>query len=106
MLPTHKFQTFPDALSWKIPEIFCWLHKEGNLSEEEMARTFNCGVGAVLVVQKEMAQQVLRDIQGHETAWLIGKVVSLQKGYCSSIFLGGKNQEGKAEGNSLVGESS
>ncbi|TRZ10498.1 hypothetical protein HGM15179_016611 [Zosterops borbonicus] len=69
-----------DALTWKIPEIFCWLHKEGNLSEEEMARTFNCGVGAVLVVQKEMAQQVLRDIQGHETAWTIGKVVSLQKG--------------------------
>ncbi|NXQ75980.1 PUR2 protein, partial [Quiscalus mexicanus] len=69
-----------DALTWKIPEIFCWLHKEGNLSEEEMARTFNCGVGAVLVVQREMAQQVLRDIQGHETAWLIGKVVPLQKG--------------------------
>ncbi|CAN8197089.1 unnamed protein product [Coccothraustes coccothraustes] len=69
-----------DALTWKIPEIFCWLHKEGNLSEEEMARTFNCGVGAVLVVQKELAQQVLRDIQGHETAWLIGKVVPLQKG--------------------------
>ncbi|NXA00086.1 PUR2 protein, partial [Nesospiza acunhae] len=69
-----------DALTWKIPEIFCWLHKEGNLSEEEMARTFNCGVGAVLVVQKEMAQQVLRDIQGHETAWIIGKVVPLQKG--------------------------
>lgn len=52
-----------------------------------MARTFNCGVGAVLVVQKEMAQQVLRDIQGHETAWTIGKVVSLQKGYCTWIFL-------------------
>ncbi|XP_030918486.1 trifunctional purine biosynthetic protein adenosine-3 isoform X2 [Geospiza fortis] len=69
-----------DALTWKIPEIFCWLHKEGNLSEEEMARTFNCGLGAVLVVQKEMAQQVLRDIQGHETAWIIGKVVPLQKG--------------------------
>ncbi|NWR41759.1 PUR2 protein, partial [Regulus satrapa] len=69
-----------DALTWKIPEIFCWLHKEGNLSEEEMARTFNCGLGAVLVVEKEMAQQVLRDIQAHEPAWLIGKVTSLQKG--------------------------
>ncbi|NWR39192.1 PUR2 protein, partial [Tachuris rubrigastra] len=69
-----------DALTWKIPEIFCWLHKEGNLSEEEMARTFNCGIGAVLVVQKEMAQQVLQDVQRHETAWLIGKVVPLQKG--------------------------
>ncbi|NXO93053.1 PUR2 protein, partial [Certhia brachydactyla] len=76
----ESFGVILDALTWKIPEIFCWLHKEGNLSEEEMARTFNCGVGAVLVVQKEMAQQVLRDIQGHETAWLIGKVVPIQKG--------------------------
>lgn len=55
-----------------------------------MARTFNCGLGAVLVVEKEMAQQVLRDIQGHETAWVIGKVVSLQKGYYSWILLGGR----------------
>uniref|UniRef100_A0A674H3D8 Trifunctional purine biosynthetic protein adenosine-3 n=2 Tax=Taeniopygia guttata TaxID=59729 RepID=A0A674H3D8_TAEGU len=76
----ESFGVILDALTWKIPEIFCWLHKEGNLSEEEMARTFNCGVGAVLVVQKDVAQQVLRDIQGHETAWLIGKVVSLQRG--------------------------
>ncbi|NWW82095.1 PUR2 protein, partial [Climacteris rufus] len=76
----ESFGVVLDALTWKIPEIFCWLSKEGNLSEEEMARTFNCGVGAVLVVQKEMAQQVLKDIQGQETAWVIGKVVSLQKG--------------------------
>ncbi|KFW82879.1 Trifunctional purine biosynthetic protein adenosine-3, partial [Manacus vitellinus] len=75
-----SFGVVLDALSWKIPEIFSWLHKEGNLSEEEMARTFNCGIGAVLVVQKEMAQQVLQDVQRHEAAWLIGKVVPLQKG--------------------------
>jgi len=75
------FQFSSDAFTWKIPEIFCWLHKEGNLSEEEMTRTFNCGIGAVLVVQKEMAQQVLKDVQRHEAAWLIGKVGSLQKGY-------------------------
>ncbi|XP_061857576.1 trifunctional purine biosynthetic protein adenosine-3 isoform X3 [Colius striatus] len=76
----ESFGVVLDALTWKIPEIFCWLHKEGNLSEEEMTRTFNCGIGAVLVVQKELAQQVLKDIQQHEAAWLIGKVVSLQKG--------------------------
>ncbi|NWZ36665.1 PUR2 protein, partial [Brachypodius atriceps] len=104
-----------DALTWKIPEIFCWLHKEGNLSEEEMARTFNCGLGAVLVVQKEMAQQVLRDIQAHEPAWLVGSVVSLQKGsdsvkvlnlhralqanrsLCVHSHLQGKTQPGKVK---------
>ncbi|XP_019379547.1 PREDICTED: trifunctional purine biosynthetic protein adenosine-3-like isoform X4 [Gavialis gangeticus] len=57
-----------DAYSWKIPQIFSWLHNEGNLSEEEMAQAFNCGIGAVLVVQKELAKQVLMDIQRHEEA--------------------------------------
>lgn len=91
--PHLYFQFSSDALTWKIPEIFCWLHKEGNLSEEEMTRTFNCGIGAVLVVQKELAQQVLKDIQRHEAAWLIGKVVSLQKGYLIFIFLKKKKKK-------------
>uniref|UniRef100_A0A7M4FC12 Trifunctional purine biosynthetic protein adenosine-3 n=1 Tax=Crocodylus porosus TaxID=8502 RepID=A0A7M4FC12_CROPO len=66
-----------DARSWKMPEIFSWLHNEGNLSEEEMARTFNCGIGAILVVQKDVVQQVLKDVQRHEEAWVIGRVVSV-----------------------------
>ncbi|NXF26482.1 PUR2 protein, partial [Rhodinocichla rosea] len=65
-----------DALSWKIPEIFGWLYKEGNLSAEEMAQTLPCGIGAVLVVQKELAQHVLQDIQRQQEAWLIGRVVA------------------------------
>ncbi|NWH91874.1 PUR2 protein, partial [Aegithalos caudatus] len=75
VLPEHLSAVL-DALSWKIPEIFCWLYKEGNLSAEEMAQTFPCGIGAVLVVQKELAQHVLQDIQRQQEAWLIGKVVS------------------------------
>ncbi|NXP29597.1 PUR2 protein, partial [Scytalopus superciliaris] len=75
VLPEHVSAVL-DALSWKIPEIFCWLYKEGNLSAEEMAQTFPCGIGAVLVVQQDLAQHVLRDIQRHEDAWLIGKVVA------------------------------
>ncbi|XP_039344197.1 trifunctional purine biosynthetic protein adenosine-3 [Mauremys reevesii] len=72
----ESFGVVLDAHSWRIPEIFSWLQKEGNLSEEEMARTFNCGIGAVLVVEKALAQQVLKDVQRHEEAWLIGKVIS------------------------------
>uniref|UniRef100_A0A452GT28 Trifunctional purine biosynthetic protein adenosine-3 n=1 Tax=Gopherus agassizii TaxID=38772 RepID=A0A452GT28_9SAUR len=74
----ESFGVVLDAHSWRIPEIFSWFQKEGNLSEEEMARTFNCGIGAVLVVEKALAQQVLKDVQRHEEAWLIGKVVSRQ----------------------------
>lgn len=43
---------------------------------EEMAQTFNCGIGAVLVVQRDLAQHVLKDIQRHEEAWLIGRVLA------------------------------
>ncbi|XP_061483755.1 trifunctional purine biosynthetic protein adenosine-3 [Rhineura floridana] len=76
----ESFGVVLDALSWKIPNIFSWLQKEGNLSEEEMARTFNCGIGSVLVVQKELAGQILKDVQRHEDAWLIGKVIRRQAG--------------------------
>ncbi|XP_041258086.1 trifunctional purine biosynthetic protein adenosine-3-like [Onychostruthus taczanowskii] len=75
LLPEHVSAVL-DALSWKIPEIFGWLYKEGNLSAEEMAQTLPCGIGAVLVVQKELAQHVLQDIQRQQEAWLIGKVVA------------------------------
>ncbi|XP_037996653.1 trifunctional purine biosynthetic protein adenosine-3-like [Motacilla alba alba] len=75
LLPEHVSAVL-DALSWKIPEIFGWLYREGNLSAEEMAQTLPCGIGAVLVVQKELAQHVLQDIQRQQEAWLIGKVVA------------------------------
>ncbi|NXY12260.1 PUR2 protein, partial [Pteruthius melanotis] len=75
VLPEHVSAVL-DALSWKIPEIFCWLYKEGNLSAQEMAQTFPCGIGAVLVVPKDLAQHVLQDIQRQQEAWLIGKVVA------------------------------
>ncbi|KAM9174155.1 trifunctional purine biosynthetic protein adenosine-3-like [Pangshura tecta] len=76
----EAFNVILDAYSWQIPEIFSWLQTEGNLSEEEMAQTFNCGIGAVLMVDKELAQQVLKDIQRHEEAWLIGNIVSSHTG--------------------------
>ncbi|XP_004594186.3 trifunctional purine biosynthetic protein adenosine-3 [Ochotona princeps] len=70
-----------DARSWRIPRIFSWLQQEGQLSEEEMARTFNCGVGAALVVAKEHTELLLRDIQQRqEEAWVIGSVVARTKG--------------------------
>uniref|UniRef100_A0A671XQX1 Trifunctional purine biosynthetic protein adenosine-3 n=1 Tax=Sparus aurata TaxID=8175 RepID=A0A671XQX1_SPAAU len=63
-----------DASRWSIPAVFNWLHKEGGLSEEEMARTFNCGLGAVLVVSPLDAQRVLRQLQAQEEAWIVGSL--------------------------------
>ncbi|KAM7365541.1 hypothetical protein PAMP_016459 [Pampus punctatissimus] len=69
-----------DASQWSIPPVFSWLHKEGGLSEEEMARTFNCGLGAVLVVAPVDAQRVLRQLQAHEEAWIVGSLAHKQSG--------------------------
>ncbi|XP_075710682.1 trifunctional purine biosynthetic protein adenosine-3 isoform X1 [Rhinoderma darwinii] len=69
-----------DALCWKIPGIFSWLQKEGGLSEEEMSRTFNCGIGAVLVVGRMFAEDVVKEIQAIDDAWLIGEVTRCQTG--------------------------
>uniref|UniRef100_F6UW37 Trifunctional purine biosynthetic protein adenosine-3 n=1 Tax=Equus caballus TaxID=9796 RepID=F6UW37_HORSE len=77
----QKFGVDLDAQTWRIPRIFSWLQQEGHLSEEEMARTFNCGIGAALIVSKDVTKQVLRDIQQHkEEAWVIGSVVACSEG--------------------------
>ncbi|XP_068447002.1 trifunctional purine biosynthetic protein adenosine-3 [Clinocottus analis] len=69
-----------DASRWSIPPVFSWLHEEGALSEEEMARTFNCGLGAVLVVAPPDAQGVLRQLQAHEEAWIVGSLAQKPQG--------------------------
>ncbi|XP_060006843.1 trifunctional purine biosynthetic protein adenosine-3 isoform X3 [Lagenorhynchus albirostris] len=77
----QKFGVDLDAQTWRIPRIFSWLQQEGHLSEEEMARTFNCGIGAALVVSRDLTQQILQDIQQHkEEAWVIGRVVACPEG--------------------------
>uniref|UniRef100_A0A8D0ZX89 Trifunctional purine biosynthetic protein adenosine-3 n=1 Tax=Sus scrofa TaxID=9823 RepID=A0A8D0ZX89_PIG len=77
----QKFGVDLDARTWRIPRIFSWLQQLGHLSEEEMARTFNCGIGAALVVSKDLTEQILQDIERHkEEAWVIGKVVACPEG--------------------------
>lgn len=45
-----------------------------------MARTFNCGLGAVLVVAPLDAQRVLRQLQACEEAWIVGSLAKKQLG--------------------------
>ncbi|XP_053242599.1 trifunctional purine biosynthetic protein adenosine-3-like [Podarcis raffonei] len=82
----EQFSVVLDAHSWNIPSIFSWLQEEGSLSEVEMSQMFNCGIGAVLVVQKEFAGQILKDLQKYEDAWLIGKVIHHLAG-CSRVVI-------------------
>lgn len=48
--------------SWIMPEIFKWLSKEGNISNDNMYRIFNCGIGMVLIVDADQADKISNKI--------------------------------------------
>lgn len=61
--------------SWPRPEIFSFLQKLGNISDEEMHRTFNCGIGMVLVVDKKDVEEIVEILSScGEKAYLIGEL--------------------------------
>lgn len=64
-----------DGNSWEWPAIFNWLQENGNVTEHEMYRTFNCGVGLVIALPAEQAQKAIDILnQEGENAWLLGSI--------------------------------
>merc|ERR1712137_71241 len=64
-----------DETTWHWPEIFSWLQSNGNVTRHEMYRTFNCGVGLVIVVDEDDVQRSLDILSAQgENAWLIGSI--------------------------------
>ena len=62
-----------DAEAWTLPPVFRWLAATGDLPADELARTFNCGIGMVAVVAPEHEEQAL-DLLRDYGAVRIGKV--------------------------------
>ncbi|SDH66834.1 phosphoribosylformylglycinamidine cyclo-ligase [Nitrosomonas sp. Nm132] len=61
--------------SWEIPLLFHWLQQQGNVANEEMFRVFNCGIGMVLVVAPEHADEAMAVLHAcGETVWRIGHI--------------------------------
>lgn len=68
-------QAVVDNSSWQLPAVFEWLQHNGNVVEEEMYRTFNCGVGMVLVVAAADSDAILATLQDlGEQAWKLGDI--------------------------------
>ncbi len=64
-----------DLSSWPRPPIFDFLARHGEISEEEMRRVFNCGLGMILVTRKEDAEDVINRLGGmSERAYRIGTI--------------------------------
>lgn len=62
--------------AWPRPPVFDWLQKAGAIDDTEMYRTFNCGVGMVLIVPRDEADAITSDITRGSgiDAWNIGTV--------------------------------
>ncbi len=65
-----------DLDSWTFPDIFLWLQKQGNVSQENMLTTFNCGIGMIVCVAAEDEKATLEILQSlGEAAFAIGELV-------------------------------
>ena len=68
-----------DGKSWPRPKLFQWLQAEGNVDEKEMHRTFNCGIGLVLVVAAADAERAMAELQAQgETVYRLGQIRARQ----------------------------
>ncbi len=64
------------AKTWERPEVFDWLRKTGNISNAEMYRTFNCGIGMTVTVAAEHVDKALHTLREHgEQPVVIGEVL-------------------------------
>lgn len=61
--------------SWPVPPVFQWLQKQGGLSWPEMLQIFNCGIGYIVILPEERAEELMGRLDAMNTgAWIIGKI--------------------------------
>jgi phosphoribosylformylglycinamidine cyclo-ligase len=66
-----------DTASWERGAVFDWLAEAGNITIDEMRRTFNCGVGMIVVVNAaEVAGAIDILEEAGESAWEIGRIAA------------------------------
>ena len=66
-----------DYAAIDVPEVFRWLAREGGVAEPEMLRTFNCGIGMVVVVAREGADEALSALrEAGEAPVVLGEIVA------------------------------
>ncbi len=66
-----------DWNAWPLPPVFDWLQRSGGVEDHELRRTFNCGVGMILIVAPETAPAALARLQdAGETAFVCGALAA------------------------------
>ena len=74
--------------SWEQPNVFTWLQEQGNISDEDMYLTFNCGVGMVICIAPENLQTALDSLAAAgENAWHLGEIINNDQDAAQVQFL-------------------
>jgi phosphoribosylformylglycinamidine cyclo-ligase len=74
VLPKH-LDALIDTASWEVPILFRFLAEKAQLPSEDARRSFNLGVGMVLVTSQGNAEQVLAELKAcGEPAWVLGEL--------------------------------
>jgi len=78
MLPKHLAAQV-DAATWQVPDVLLWLKRAGNVSSREFARTWNTGLGMVIVVKEALVGEATKALEGAgEKVYRVGKLVERQ----------------------------
>ena len=74
--------------SWDMPALFTWLQAQGNVAESEMHKTFNCGIGMVVIVAKEQASAAMALLKAEgEQVFEIGHIRAQQAGEAPTVVV-------------------
>lgn len=91
ILPDH-LRTDIDLESHPAPPLFKWLAEQGQIDRTHLMRTFNCGVGMVLVVSETGSEVVINALQqAGETAMMIGQLSNREADSAQVIYHGGSS---------------
>lgn len=72
-----------DAESWELPPVFRWLAAQGGIGPEDMAMTFNCGIGMAVICSAEEATPIRDTLAAEgETVFEIGRIAP-REGECA-----------------------
>ena len=73
----HGTAALIETSAWEVPPIFRWLQQSGNIPGDDMMRTFNMGIGLIIVTGRDDAESLIGELaaRGGRDARLIGEIV-------------------------------
>ncbi len=75
-----------DRQAWRMPPLFQWLQREGNVADAEMHRVFNCGIGMVVVVAPEHERRAVELLAAAgEAVFAVGRIEPCQPGEAQTV---------------------